>query len=271
MSRSGPITLVALDVDGTLLTSDHRISRATQAALQRVLDRGVTVLPVTSRGAIAMRSVMSMAEPLSSATFVAAQGALVGRYDTEGQLRIAERHPAPLGPARDLVRQASAHGVTAHWFAGQHWFVSGWDDTVEEEARGVGADPVVEDLDVLEAAPDKLMLIAPPCDSGLLSRFEVRLPTGLDASFSHERFLEITREGVDKGWAVARYCRARGIDPAQVLAIGDGPNDLPLFAYAGVSAAPANAHPDVRAAAAVVVSDNDHDGVVEALEAFLPR
>jgi hydroxymethylpyrimidine pyrophosphatase-like HAD family hydrolase len=81
--------------------------------------------------------------------------------------------------------------------------------------------------------------------------------------FSHERFLEITGEGVDKGWAVQRYCQAHG------LAIGDGPNDLPLFAFAGTSVAPANAHPDVRATATAVTADNDHDGVAKALECFI--
>lgn len=266
---SSSIELVALDVDGTLLTSDHRISRATQAALQRVHDGGVTVLPVTSRGAVAMRSVMSLAVPLRSQTFVAAQGALVGSYDADERLRIIERHPAALEPSRELVRLASAHGMTAHWFTGHDWFVSALDDSVREEARAVGADPVVEDLDALDAAPEKLMLIAPPRNPGLLDRVRARLPDGLQASVSHPGFLEITRSGVDKGWAVARYCRARGIAAAQVLAIGDGPNDLPLFAFAGTAVAPANARSEVRSAATMVTSDNDHDGVAEALDAFI--
>jgi hydroxymethylpyrimidine pyrophosphatase-like HAD family hydrolase len=216
-----------------------------------------------------VQSVVRTFDLLCSQNFVAAQGALVGSYAGDGRLHIAERHPAALQDARDLVRRAAATGLTVHWFAGRHWFVSAWDETVEAEARAVGADPVVRPLDTVEVAPDKLMLIAPPSGTVSLREMAGQLPAGLHASFSGERFLEITRRGVDKGWAVERYCRARRIDAAQVLAIGDGPNDLPLFCYAGMSVAPANAHPDVLAAATAVTADNDHDGIAAALDALI--
>ena len=70
--------------------------------------------------------------------------------------------------------------------------------------------------------------------------------------------------------AVMRHCQAVGIQAAEVLAVGDGLNDYTLFAIADMSVAPANAHPEVRAAADFVTLSNDEDGVALALELLVP-
>lgn len=54
------------------------------------------------------------------------------------------------------------------------------------------------------------------------------------------------------------------------MAIGDGPNDLGLFALAGTSVAPANARPEVMAAATWTTRSNDDDGVAWALSVLIP-
>ncbi len=69
---------------------------------------------------------------------------------------------------------------------------------------------------------------------------------------------------------VAELAARYGIGPESVIAFGDMPNDLPLFAWAGTSCAVANAHPDVRAAATHVIGSNDDDGVAAYLETLYP-
>ena len=88
--RDGPsrIRLVALDVDGTLLTSDHRVTEATRAAIDRVRARGVEVLLATSRAPCALRTVLDALGLLEPAVFVSCQGALLGSYDPRGRLVI---------------------------------------------------------------------------------------------------------------------------------------------------------------------------------------
>jgi len=93
----------------------------------------------------------------------------------------------------------------------------------------------------------------------------------LRAQISNPTYLEITRADVDKAMAVAEYCRTIGIGASDVLAIGDGPNDLAVFAFAGVSVAPANARPEVLAAADIVTASNDEDGVAVYLDRLLSR
>ena len=83
--------------------------------------------------------------------------------------------------------------------------------------------------------------------------------------------LEVTAPGVDKGSGLVLACRVLGIPPENVLAIGDSENDWALLRAAGVSVAMANATPETKALAQyITAADNDHDGVAEAIEAFVP-
>ncbi|MEO6204609.1 MAG: HAD hydrolase family protein [Mycobacteriales bacterium] len=77
--------------------------------------------------------------------------------------------------------------------------------------------------------------------------------------------LEISAAGVTKASGLAAYAEERGIDPSEVVAFGDMPNDLPMLAWAGRAYAVANAHPEVLALADEVVPSNDDDGVAETL------
>ena len=71
---------------------------------------------------------------------------------------------------------------------------------------------------------------------------------------------------MSKASALADLAARRGLTPADVVAFGDMPNDLPMLAWAGTSYAVANAHPDVLAAVDHVIGAVDDDGVAEILE-----
>lgn len=78
--------------------------------------------------------------------------------------------------------------------------------------------------------------------------------------------VEVSAAGVSKAAALAELCDELGIAAADVLALGDYPNDLPMLAWAGRGVAVANAHPEVLAAADEVTASNDEDGVALVLE-----
>ena len=64
-------------------------------------------------------------------------------------------------------------------------------------------------------------------------------------------------------------CQRHGIDPSDVLAFGDRPNDLAMLQWAGHSVAVANAHPEVLGVADEVTASNDEGGVARVLERLL--
>jgi hypothetical protein len=83
-------------------------------------------------------------------------------------------------------------------------------------------------------------------------------------------YVELTAPGVDKATGLAVVAHQLDVDPAEVLAFGDMPNDVPMFRWAGWRrVAVANAHPEVLALADEVTLSNDDDGVAVWLERML--
>lgn len=262
---------VVIDVDGTLLTSAHEVRPATAEQLRRVRDRGVAVLLASSRGPGAMRPVVAAAGLTDGSPFVGTQGAFTGSYDAHGRLTVIDRRPAPAAAAHRVVTAARDMRLAVGWYAADRWLVSHVDATIEREARVVHDAPEVADLLAQTDGPDKLLLIAPSgADPDVLRRLADAVPDELAAQLSNPTYLEVTRHDVDKAAAVATWCADRGIAPSAVVAFGDGPNDLGMFALAGTSVAPANARPAVAAAATWLTRSNDDDGVAWALSVLVP-
>jgi hypothetical protein len=74
---------------------------------------------------------------------------------------------------------------------------------------------------------------------------------------------------VSKGRALEALASYLGIPLAEVMAIGDGINDIPLLSLAGLAVAMGNASDEVKAVADYVTLDVDHSGVAAAIEKFL--
>lgn len=265
-----PVRLVAIDVDGTLLTSDHRVTAATVAAVGMARARGVQIVPATSRPPSAVWPILERLALLDPAVFIALQGAITGTFTSEGRLRVIDRQPMDLGAARAAASVAAGAGLAVNWYSGEHWLVSGVDDRVRRESRIVECEPTVADLAAQTTGPDKLLAMAHRPEPGLLASLTADLPAGLVAQASGPTYLDITRADVDKASALRSLCERLGIPPAAVVVMGDGMNDLGMFAFAGFAVAPANARPEVLAVADLVTSSNDEDGVARALELLIP-
>lgn len=217
---------------------------------------------------MALLPVLAATDTPAEDAFVASQGALTARCSTDGSdLVLVRRRQAPLGPALQLTQAALTRGLAVSWFVGLSWYVTHVDAGVVQESQVVGVIPEVVNLAAQQEGPDKLMLISP--DARTLAALRDDLPSGLHAQISNPTYLEVTATGVDKASAVAAYCESHGIAAEDVVAIGDGPNDLGLFAFAGRCIAPANARPEVLKESDVVVASNDADGVAQAVLSLL--
>jgi Cof subfamily protein (haloacid dehalogenase superfamily) len=262
------IGLVAIDVDGTLLDSAHGVSGATAAALDRVRRAGVEVVLTTSRPPRALWPILERLALVEPAEFIASQGALTGSYSATGDLRIVDRRPMPVGLAQQVAAAGSAAGMSVSWFAAERWLVERVDDLIREESAIVGCAPVVVDLAGERAGPDKILMLVGAQGRDITDL--VAVPEGLVALASTPTHLEVTRADVDKADALRRLCARRGLGPDRVAAIGDGRNDLGMLAFAGIAVAPANAHPEVLAAADLITASNDEDGVAGTLARLVP-
>jgi hydroxymethylpyrimidine pyrophosphatase-like HAD family hydrolase len=230
-----------------------------------VIAAGIDVMLASSRypGALA-RVLEDLGCP--SHAFIASQGAILGRYAQDGHLKIMERSPAPHEAARSIVATGRKFGLSVSWYSAARWLVQRVDGAIALEAEITGTTPRIVDLDLEVEAPDKITLISDPQRVAALRAAAEAVPDGLRADFSNPNYLEITAVGVDKGLTLERFYRARGLVESQVLAMGDGPNDLGLFSVAGFRVAPANARRDVLTASDLRTVSNDHDGVACVLD-----
>jgi len=278
------IRLIASDVDGTLLTPDHRITPAVRAAVRRATDAGVTVVLASARGPEAFRHLVAELglppfadapsdDPLAGA-FVAFQGAVVGHFLADGTLDVLHETRLDLEAARTVVRSVVAAGHTANWYDGADWLPSRWDALGELEARATAVEPAgfigdAQLLDPAARAPHKLMV--PPCatDPELVPRISANLPPGCVGFLSGEHYLEIVADGVDKSSGLVQLAADLGVGPEAMAAVGDGPNDLGMFAHVGTAIAMGNASDAVKAAATWVTSANTDDGLARAIDRLL--
>jgi Cof subfamily protein (haloacid dehalogenase superfamily) len=203
------------------------------------------------------------------AAFIACQGAVIGAYSPDGALRLIKQERIPLHLALASVALATAAGLPVNWYSGESWYVSDYDEGIERESQVVGLRPIVRRLSRESVGPDKLLVIS-PADRPDVEVLLGALPDGLVFQQSNHGYFEITSKGTDKGFAVASYAREAGIRTEEVVAIGDGPNDLGMFSIAGVSIAPSNASEAALTAADYITDSNDDNGVATALRAMLP-
>jgi len=99
----------------------------------------------------------------------------------------------------------------------------------------------------------------------------VRTAIGADATVlrSQDYYIDITHPQANKGEAALAIAALLGVAPAAMACIGDMPNDLPMFAVAGLAIAMGNAPPEVQAQAALIVAGNDDDGWAQAVARLL--
>jgi Cof subfamily protein (haloacid dehalogenase superfamily) len=255
-----------LDVDGTLVTSDARLTPATRAAVGRAAAHGLEVCLATSRGPGGLRWLLGrLGLDVWAVTY---QGALAGRLDRAGALagEPLVDQPMPAAAAAAVGGKAAAAGLSVSWFVGPTWYALADDPATRREARIVRDRFVVADGPAGGAGPHKLMLIAGrPELVPALHALAGRLPADCAGSFSHDNYLEVTRAGVDKAGALATLAGRLRVPLAETAAVGDGQNDLGLLGAVGLPVAMGNATPALKQVATWVVASNDEDGAAAAL------
>ncbi|NBE91916.1 HAD family phosphatase [Nonomuraea sp. KC401] len=253
--------LVATDLDGTALRTDGTVSPRTAAAFAKVEESGAALVFVTGRPPRWMGGVAGAVRHHGIA--ICANGALIYDLHTE---RIVESHLITVDVLEEVVAQLRANVSDLAFsveyeagFAHESDFLLG----ALDKAKGT------VHADSLTARPcAKLLALHPGMGADELQATVHELVGHLvTATHSSRRgLIEMSAQGVTKASALAVLAGRHEIKPAQAVAFGDMPNDLPMLSWAGTSYAVANAHPDVLAAVDHVTGTNDDDGVAQVIE-----
>lgn len=264
---SMPIKLLALDLDGTIVTDMHDIPPRVQAAIEAASAQGVQVVLATGREYPVSRKFIELLG--LSTLIICYQGALI--YDpVAGQAIAAETIPLPL--AHRLIDQARDQQLALHLYVGHQAFVEAPTTLSRSLLHRAGIVPAeVEDLkQVIESPPLKGLIAHPAMETGAAAaRLAKALSPELSVFRSHAELIEVTSPNVSKGHALATLAGHYGIPQSQVMAIGDQDNDIEMIAWAGLGVAMGNASAGAKAAADHVAPAIGEDGAAWAIEQFI--
>jgi Cof subfamily protein (haloacid dehalogenase superfamily) len=263
------VGLVALDVDGTVLTPHGEVAPSTAAAVAAARAGSVRVVLASSRGPVALERIQA-ALGLEGEWFIGFQGALVARRRGDG-LEVLAEAPLERALARQVEALAVEAGLSVGRYTGSRWRVPRLTGAILREAAGTGEEPLLSTPEEADAdgPPHKLMVIAEgDAEEAALQRLAAAMPSGVTATFSGAACLEVTADAVDKGSGLVPLARHLGIPAELTAAVGDGPNDLGIFRVVGHPVAMGQAAAEVRSAARWVTSSNTEDGVARALVAL---
>jgi Cof subfamily protein (haloacid dehalogenase superfamily) len=262
---SGARALVALDIDGTVLTPEGRIADSTRTAVRIARSSGVRVVLASARGPVALERIQNELG-LADEWFIGYQGALVARR-VRGELDVLAEQPLHPDAATEVEDRALRLGVSVGRYIGSRWRVPRLTETIRVEGSLTGETPILSTPKdaAADAAPHKMLAIAgTEGEIAGLVQLAGELPPTVAATFSHRRFLEVTAAGVDKATGLRPLLHHLGIPATRTAAVGDGLNDLALFAAVAHPIAMGQAAPEVKAAAVWVTSGNASDGVAHA-------
>lgn len=261
-----PPKLLALDLDGTVVSLDLQVDDRDLAAIGRVQAAGTHVVACTGRpfpGALPWVRRLGLVGP-----FVCYQGAQV--RDHSGATLLD--HGVPHEVAMEVVRWCRDQDLHVQGYAGDRLLVER--DRLEARvyANHSGMElTVVPDLDAaLGPTTPKVVIVAgPDTVQRLLPEVRERWAGRLYAATSLPQYLEMTAVGSDKRAALEWLCRRYGASAAEVVAVGDGGNDLPMIEWAGLGVAVETAPEEVRAAAGMVIGPPGSGGIASLVERLL--
>lgn len=231
--------LLALDMDGTLLTDNHDISPMTEEWIRKAMAAGIHVCLSTGRGydeAVPFGKQLGLSTPM-----VTVNGSEVWKSPEE----LYHRDLLDSSIVAKMYDISRKYGV---WF----WAASvegsynerSWESTLLENNQWMKFGYYTQDDDIRHSI---LM--------------ELQNMGGLEITNSSPYNLEINPAGINKASGIQMVCDLLGLEMSEVVAVGDSLNDLAVIQAAGLGVAMGNAQIAVKENADVVTASNNDDGI----------
>jgi Cof subfamily protein (haloacid dehalogenase superfamily) len=265
------IRLIAADLDGTLLNSEHQVTPLTEKAIREAISRGVLFTLATGKTFPSTQQLIRQFD--IRIPVICGNGTLVHAPDGT----ILYENPIPRDCAIEAVHMARAAGVTPVVYAGPGLLATTWDANIDVLVEHHEPPPLI--IPNLEAAlendhtPHKLILIKEG-DPEAVSAFQIELKNVFAGRAQVLRsglvsVVELLPLGVTKGTALAFILDYLDVPAQDTICFGDNCNDLDMIRRAGIGVAMGHAPEEVRDGADYVTGTNDEDGVGHAIHKFV--
>ncbi len=258
--------LIALDLDNTLLNDDHQISPLTLQALRQAATQGIQIVLATGKTRYSSGELITQLRLNTPGVYL--QGLVLVNKDGS----INKQLLLPEEIAREALETAVELNIPFTAYNDMDVYALEYSEWTTITCKYGEPEPqVFDNLDqMFTQKPIQKIIFANPSDKldqlrpVLAERFNGR------ASLvrSQDWALEVIPLGTSKGGGLKIVLDQMGIDPADIIAFGDGENDLEMIQMAGIGVAMSNAMPVLKEAADFITLSNNQDGIPHALKHF---
>jgi Cof subfamily protein (haloacid dehalogenase superfamily) len=259
------LKLVALDLDGTLLDDQKRVSAHNISALKNLLERGVKIALASARDCASIRQVVPVYQP--GLYYIASGGTLI--YDPIAKQTLWADYLNP-GLVEECVLFFKQYGYPVFMNTVDDYWVDRYDArvllieeryTLHTELFSTVSDANSKIMRVSLAAPIEILRLA-------ATQAERAFEHRLTVSLASPDWLDLLLPNAGKGALLNVLQNILGISIEQTMAIGDYECDLSLFEQAAHRVAMANAEEIVKKSATYLTASNNQDGVAQAIENY---
>lgn len=262
--------ILALDIDGTLTTSNKDITPETVTAVKNLQENGIHVLIASGRSEFGVRHIVKELAFEKYGSYVMAFNG--GRLINCATGEVVYDTPLALSYLDEIYRTACTYGLGIIGYEGDCLVSGNGIDKYQEYDAAACRMKLMEVSDfpayfktpfnkcLLSGEPDRVKRVLPEIKNKLGDRLNVFL--------SEEFFIEVLPYGVHKAAALAGLAQKLDCTAADVVCCGDGMNDVTMIEYAGLGVAMDNACAAVKEKADYITASNDDNGVLKVIEKF---
>ena len=268
-----PYKLLVIDIDGTLLGKNGTISAEDRDALARVGALGIQVS--LSTGRVAQASLRIINQLSLDGYHIFSDGALVSnpRKDKEVYVQLISRTVV-----RQAVEFAHLNEIDLEFYSTTHYFAEQETWATDIRRQFFGIEPTIVDCTNLwerERIIKGTLTVSSPEERAKADKFCLQFKDSLDFSSTKSPaypdidFINVLAPGVSKKKALKALASHLGISMNEIMAIGDGANDISVLDSVGLAIVMDNAPDEVKAVADYITLDVDHSGLAAAINKFL--
>lgn len=257
------IELIALDVDGTLLNDAHELTPVTEAAIHAAVAQGVKVVIATGKTRYSAEWILERLALTTPGVFT--QGLVI--CNAEGSIL----HETVLDPAivEAMLATLQDMAIPVIAYRDMGLITNAWGPVADALVAFHEPTPKMVDAIPLDSI-NKLIVMDDPAR---LKEVRAILARALNGSAtlvqSLPQFLEVIPANSSKGAGLEWLLDYLGIPPANMLAMGDGENDVEMLRMAGIGAAVENAMEAAKEAADILIPSNNEDGVAATIQKYV--
>ncbi len=260
--------LVAIDMDGTFLNENHIVSNANIEAVKRAIEQGVKVVVATGRDKKGIKPLMEYIN--FNNHFILYNGSMI--YDSNVDEYI-ERYDMDYSEAEKVYNHGVELNTTVVVWADDLHYTNSRDSDIIRYYEKLNNEEFIEinSLKDIKHLKIQKVLYSDNADRMLevLKDLENHVFEGCQYELSFPLAIEFYNKNCSKGSSVKKYAKTLGIEPEEIIAIGDSMNDLSMIKMAGLGVAMGNASDLIKAEADFVTKTNSEDGVAYVIEKFI--